>query len=50
MFESLWSFKKCGSTNALGGTEDDALFEVNDFSSSGKNDDFSCFEDVDFFL
>ena len=32
------SFKKCGISNALGGTEDDALFD------SSSNEDFSGFE------
>ncbi|CAI9743515.1 Hypothetical predicted protein [Octopus vulgaris] len=36
------AFKKCGISNALDGTEDDALFEDSDFSSSN---DVPCFED-----
>ena len=40
------SFKKCGISNALDGTEDDALFEVSDSSSRDEDDeDFSGFED-----
>ena len=51
------SFKKCGISNALEGTRDDALFQDNDFSSSDKDDEellvagfeyndknFSCFK------
>lgn len=37
------SFKKCGISNALDGTEDDALFEVSDSSSSDDDEDFSGF-------
>ncbi|CAI9717724.1 Hypothetical predicted protein [Octopus vulgaris] len=37
------AFKKCGISNALDGTEDDALFEDSDFSSS--DEDVPCFED-----
>ena len=44
--KSLWSFEKCGISNAHDSTEDDALFDVSDSSSSDENDeDFSGFED-----
>ena len=39
-------FKKYGISNALGGREDDALYEVCDSSSS--DEDVSGFEDEDY--
>ena len=33
------SFKKCGISNAMDGTEDDAIFELSDSSSSSDDDD-----------
>jgi hypothetical protein len=40
------SFKKCGISNALDGSEDDILYEENDASSeNNREDDFSGSDD-----
>ncbi|KAG8235949.1 hypothetical protein J437_LFUL016271 [Ladona fulva] len=43
------SFKKCGISNALDGTEDDALFKEGDTSDdrNSSDDDFFIFDDDD---
>ena len=42
------TFKKCGISNALDGSEDDVLYEESDASSENKHEDYVSGSDDDF--